>query len=78
MHDFMEKHKHCRKSKSDVSGEQVEISRISISDRYTYMCVCISMVSGTDHSSLDRHFFQNDDQYDKTHRAQNVYHSRPT
>ena len=32
----------------------------------------ISMVSGTNHSSLDRHFFQNDDKNDKTHRAQNV------
>ena len=38
----------------------------------------ISMVSGTNHSSLDRHFFQNDDKNDKTHRAQNVYLSRPT
>ena len=35
------------------------------------------MVSGTNHSSLDRHFFQNDDKNDKTHRAQNVYLSRP-
>ena len=45
------------------------------------MCVLlnnISMVSGTNHSSLDRHFFQNDDKNDKTHRAQNVYLSRPT
>ena len=38
----------------------------------------ISMVSGTYHSSLDRHFFQNDDKNDQTHRAQNVYLSRPT
>ena len=37
-----------------------------------------SMVSGTNHSSLDRHFFQNNDKNDKTHRAQNVYLSRPT
>ena len=36
------------------------------------------MVSGTNHSSLDRHFFQNDDKNDKTHRAQNVYLSMPT
>ena len=35
--------------------------------------VSLSMVSGTNHSSLDRHFFQNDDKNDKTHRAQNVY-----
>ena len=33
----------------------------------------LSMVSGTNHSSLDRH-----DKNDKTHRAQNVYLSRPT
>ena len=37
------------------------------------LLISITMVSGTNHSSLDRHFFQNDDKNDKTHRAQNVY-----
>ena len=37
--------------------------------------IYISMASGTNHSSLDRHILQNDDKNDKT---QNVYLSRPT
>ena len=58
-----------------VDGQQ-EIYRISAARDQSGKD--ISMVSGTNHSSLDRHYFQNDDKKDKTHRAQNVYLSRPT
>ena len=53
-------------------------SVIFLAVQNNYLQDQISMVSGTNHSSLDRHFFQNDDKNDKTHRAQNVYLSRPT